>query len=336
MNLTQDYINKTLNLTAAYTSLTKTELGKLPLYITEQYHFLKVPLFKIELVLAHLKDSDQLSILQTEKQVRLIEQILQLPVVVVIDQVAAFNRKRLIAKRINFIVPDKQLFLPQLLIDLRETKSYPKSKNEKLLPSAQFLLLYHILYTKEKWQMERHSFKEIASKFNYTPMAITNAIENLKTRDLVQVTGEKEKFIHFPMNPIELWQKATNENIFINPVLRTVYSDNKPTKIKLPFSNGSALSEYTNLNPGNQTFFAIHKTAFYKLQKNKALQNLNDYEGKYALEVWKYDPGLLAEKMQESRLIVDPLSLYLSMVNRKDERLEMALKKMLKEYSIHC
>ena len=42
------------------------------------------------------------------------------------------------------------------------------------------------------------------------------------------------------------------------------------------------------------------------------------------LEIWKYDPQLLSESNR-----VDPLSLYLSLAETKDERVEAALDKLL-------
>jgi hypothetical protein len=45
------------------------------------------------------------------------------------------------------------------------------------------------------------------------------------------------------------------------------------------------------------------------------------------IEIWKYDPELLARKG-----VVDPLSLYLSLKNIKDERVEMALDTLLEKF----
>jgi DNA-binding transcriptional ArsR family regulator len=248
--------------------------------------------------------------------------------------VQAYNRKRLIEKRINFIVPGKQLFLPELLVDLRESYPRPKAKqkNEKLLPSAQFLLIYHIIQRYENWKLEEHPFKEIAEKLKYTPMAITNAIDNLKYHELVEVQGEKEKFIHFRYDRSELWNMVNQQNLLVNPVLKTVFVDENPKDLFLLESNASALPEYTNLNPSRQKYYAIEKTIFYGLQKSNALVNPNEYEGRYALEVWKYNPLTLVGELPNDLPVVDPLSLYLSVKDSKDERVEMAMDQLLDKY----
>jgi len=47
-------------------------------------------------------------------------------------------------------------------------------------------------------------------------------------------------------------------------------------------------------------------------------------EAGYELEVWSYSPGLFANGK-----IVDPFSLYLSLRDIKDERIESAMEKMM-------
>jgi len=334
MRKTLTYIEETLGILPTVIPITKIQLDRLPMYIHETFKLYRIDLFNTEIILAELKNDDKLSIQQTEKQVQQIKKLLNQKVVIVLENVQAYNRKRLIEKGINFIVPGKQLYMPDLLIDLRENFVHPKNrqKNETLLPSAQFLLIYHIIHRNQKWKLEEHPFKEIAQKLGYTPMAITNAIDNLKYHELIEVKGEKEKFIHFQYKRHELWNIAQKQNLLVNPIIKTVYVDEKPKDLFLLQSNASALPEYTDLNPSRQEYFAIEKTVFYGLQKSNALANPNDYEGKYALEVWKYNPLTLLDELPNDREVVDPLSLYLSVKDIKDERIEMALDQILEKF----
>jgi len=334
MKPTLQYIQETLGIQPTVNPLVNSDLERLPMYINEAYKLYLGNLFNTDIILAELKNEDELSIQQTEKQVQQIKKLLNRKVVVVLEKIQAYNRKRLIEKGINFIVPGKQLYMPDLLIDLRESFVHPKTKqqNETLLPSAQFLLFYHIIHRHQKWKLEEQSFKEIAQKLGYTPMAITNAIENLKYHDLVEVEGEKEKFIRFRNDRNQLWNSAYGQNLFVNPVLKTVFVDKLPQDLFLLQSNASALPEYTDLNPSRQEYFAIEKTVFYGLQKSNALVNPNEYEGKYALEVWKYNPKTLVDELPNTRSVVDPLSLYLSVKDSRDERIEMALDQILEKF----
>jgi hypothetical protein len=63
------------------------------------------------------------------------------------------------------------------------------------------------------WKIQEHSFKAIAQKFDYTPMAITKAIENIKSHRLIDVIGEKEKFIRFRYDKKALWEKSSKSSI---------------------------------------------------------------------------------------------------------------------------
>ena len=324
------YIYDVLGYNAQPQPVVKSRLGRLPLFITETYNFYDLILLNRDLILAEIKDEENFSILQIEKQFAQIKQALDKKVVLVADNITAFNRKRLIERGINFIIPGKQLFLPDLLIDLRETYSNlrVRVKEQKLLPSAQFILLYHILHRYEKIKIDEYPLFRLADKFKYTKMAISNAADDLKYHGLCTVTGSKEKFIHFEFDRIELWNRA--EKLLVNPVLKRVYVDEKPS-IFLYCSNACALSEYSEMNRSKQQYYAIEKDRFYELQKNGQLKNLNDREGKICLEVWKYDPDILTREVTgESN--VDPLSLYLSLKESHDERIEMALEKIIDKF----
>jgi len=334
MQQTVEYINETLGTNAVAIPIQKEGLGKLPMFINEAYKLYNTFLLNRELVLVELRNNEELSILKIEKNLQLIKTAFEKKVILVIENIAAYNRKRLIEKGINFIVAGKQLFIPELLIDLKENYTNPKAvqKKDKLLPSAQFLLIYHIIHRNEKWKLEEHSFKEIAQQLGYTPMAITNAVDNLKYHNIVDVHGDKEKHIKFRLERADIWRTVAQQNLFVNPVLKTVFVDKLPLNVFMLQANASALPEYSNLNPSRQQYYAIEKTDLYGLQKSNVLINQNDYEGHYALEVWKYNPLTLVADLPNGMLVVDPLSLYLSLKDSQDERIAMALEQIIEKY----
>lgn len=181
------------------------------------------------------------------------------------------------------------------------TNLHARPKKETLLPSAQFLLIYHIIHRNNSWKLEEHSFKEIAKKTGYTAMAITKAIDDLKYFELIDVIGEKEKYIRFRLERNKLWPDLEKRELLVNPVLKRV-------------------------------FFAIGEKVFYKLQKTNTLVNPNENEGRYCLEVWKYSPKILVGELPHETPVVDPLSLFLSYKNSHDERVEMALEQIIEKY----
>jgi hypothetical protein len=299
---------------------------KLPLYIRGAFDFYEGDLMGRKLLFALAPTDHGLSIGQIDKQFETITNVQDETPILVVNELDALSRKRLIDKGVNFIVPGKQMYLPALLVDLREVFEKPRVQKETLLPSAQVILLYRILRRYEK--IEELTLKQIAAKVKYTPMGISSAVENLKYHQLCQVTGTKEKFIHFPNSIPELWHRALP--LLTSPVINVVYIDELPKSTFMMRANESALPEYSDMNFSRQEFRAVHKRSYYNLKENGKLINLNKQEGRYCIEVWKYDPLILADGVTEE-INVDPLSLYLSLKDNQDERIQMALDKIIEQ-----
>ena len=333
MKLLFQYIWEILGTEIYQEAIDKKDLGMLPLFLSETYRLYHADLFNQPFILVENLNPEDFSIQQTLKHFELIKEVLNKKVVLLAQEISALNRKRLIEKGINFIVPGKQLYLPDWLIDLRENFRSEKNTGNKetLLPSAQLIVLYRILHRQEKKKIEELTFKELALKLSYTPMAITYAAENLKYHEICTIEGKKGKYFKFNLEISEMWFELEKRKLLTNPVIKKVFVDQKPKDTLLLLSNTSALPEYTDMNPGRQEFYAIEKKLFYDLQIQGALVNKNDHEGKCCLEVWKYNPNILAVIKLNDIPVVDPLSLYLSLKNNYDERIEMALEQIIKK-----
>lgn len=322
------YIKETLGDHFTRISIPRDIVAELPLYIKEEYNLSQGEFWGYPVVLVELQHSD-FSTQQVEKHLQTIAEMLQKKVILIIDGIQSHTRRRLIDKKINFIVPGKQLFLPELLIDLRERFSrHYGHKTETLIPSAQQLFLYYMLHRYDKVRLTDWTFREIAEKFNYTPTAISMAVENLKKFDLCKIKGTKEKNLVFEEERPALWQMAQKH--LVTPVLKQVFIDKIPDKRVLA-SNLSALPEYSNMSSGSQQYYAIEKKRYYHLRATGALENENPDEGQICLEVWKYDPFIIADGITEGSN-VDPLSLFLSLKNTEDERIEMALDQIIEKF----
>jgi hypothetical protein len=328
------YIIETLGAEILVNPLLRSKIGKLPLFLSETYNLSEAKILNLPFIIVERRNPDELSILQTEKHFKIIKDTFDTKVVLLANNLASYNRKRLIEKGINFIVPGKQLFLPDLLIDLRETLSPRREtgKKQTLLPSAQLLVLYRILNKENILRIENIPFKQLAEIFHYTPMVITNAADNLRLHEICTTEGSKERSIRFNLDIPEMWNDLVKRNLLINPVLKRVFVDEKPENLFLLHSNTSALPEYSDMNPSRQEFFAIDRKAFYDLQKNNRLSNANKSEGNYCLEVWKYDPLNLIGGILNEKIAVDPLSLFLCLKNDHDERIQDALEQIIKKY----
>ena len=334
MNDLRKYIKEVLGEIIIINRLPENEMAKLPLYVSQTYNIYSTSLLGQKLVLVQIINVEDLSVSQSEKQLKKLNKLLNKKVVLVLDKIASYNRTRLINKRVNFIVPGKQLFLPEMLIDLREGyfSNITTIKKQNLLPSAQVIVLFHILNSNKNWDIDKKPFKEIAKKLNYSAMAISKAVNNLKELNLITTRGEKEKYIQFNYDKSELWNTIEEKGFGISPVFKQVYVDKIPPGIKTWHCNTSALSEYSDINRSKQDYLSIGKKTYNRLHKEHLLTNANPTEGRYCLEVWKYNPGVLAEQITTDNLIVDPLSLYLSLKTNPDERIEIALDQIKEKY----
>lgn len=328
MEKLKEYIHQILGKDLEIKELPKEYTNKLPFIFKNNFNFYVTHLHNHELILVQVNKEDAFNAAQLRQQVVAIQKVLDKRIIIVTEDITAINRKRLIDQKISFIVPGKQMFLAELLIDIQDfNKDKAFQKEFLLLPSAQLILLYQILHKEDN--LSQYTFKELAEKFQYTQMGITKAIENLKRLAIVEVVGTKEKNIVFENDTQKLWKSI--EKHLINPVFKTVYVDEKPT-VKMYSSNTTALEEYSDMNPTRLEYFAIEKSKFYELEKNDQLVNLNNESGNYALEVWKYNPEIITKGITKKNN-VDPLSLYISLKEGFiDERTEMALDQIIEKY----
>jgi len=328
IELLYEYLNKSVGVRPSLFKIGLDEEKKLPFFMKETYWFYYSDFFfGNEFTLLIPKNEILPKVSQLKKNMEMIEDLFQRRTVLVNNSIPSYIRNRLIQKQINFIIPGRQMFMPTIRVDLNEKEYKRPVKTEKLIPSAQFIILYQILKPTDR--LEQYSLKELAGKFDYSAMAITKAIKNLNVHDLCEIEGSKGKNIRFNQNIIDLWFKALP--LMTSPVLKQVYIESYPDGELLFESNASALSEYTDMNPSKQQFLAIEKNNYYKLEKENKLQGLNEFEGKYCLEIWKYNPYLLTQGIAKEA-IVDPLSLYLSITDNQDERIKMALEQIINQY----
>ncbi|MCK5136616.1 MAG: hypothetical protein KAR19_12560 [Bacteroidales bacterium] len=276
------------------------------------------------------KDLDKLIIGNLLKHLAIVQNSYEKLVVLLLPSISAIQRGRLIERKVDFIVPGKQLFLPSLLLDLKEehSRSAFHRQRDVLLPSAQFLLIYHLVFSTARYSLAEYSLKLVADMTGYTPMAITKAAKDLERFDLIDIIGTKEKSISFKLEKKELWDQTEKMNLLRSPVLKRVFIDEIPDGLNLYYSYFSAIGEYSDLNPGNQDYIAVDKKIYHELEKRQSFVNPNSDEGRYCIEVWSYNPV----RLTTSAKYVDPLSLYLSLKDTGDERIEMACEQIIDRY----
>ena len=316
MNDIKKYLKEALGIETEINPLKADKLKNLPVYITSEYSIHSIELYRKDFLLVFVKGNFTTERLR--KHLDTIRAAFNTNTVAVISQLEAYKRLRLIEKKIPFIIPGKQMYLPDLLIDLKEFGTKPKEQPQAMQPATQLLLLYHMQIE----PLEGINLKGIAEKLLYDAMTITRAAYYLHNMGLCTLQGTKEKLLHFENANAELWEKA--EPMMNNPVKKTQHYSGWINDDNLYKSNINALAKYSDLNDDVIEYYAV-KPGYTRLIGGVNLKNTGPLEGNICIEEWKYNPYLLTKTE-----FIDPLSLYLCFRNKPDERIEMALEQIIK------
>jgi len=319
MNEVVNYINEVLGTRVTYKKIVPEKLKNLPFFLANGYDFGEIRLYNQKIVLLSVKDDFTTEVLRTH--LIKVQSILDAVVVAVIPPVDAYKRLRLIEKRIPFIVPGKQMYMPDLMISLKE---YGNTRIEdqqpaNMQPAAQLILLYHL----QVEPLEGLNLGTIAQKLGYNPMTVTRAAFYFHNTGLCKIDGTKEKFLKFEKTKRALWDIA--EPKMTNPINKTQFYTGYTLDQNLKKANINALAHYTELNDEPVEYLAM-RSGYGKFIGGVNLKPIGTMEGNVCIEEWKYDPELLTRTEY-----IDPLSLYLCFRENKNERIEMALEKLLEQ-----
>ncbi len=323
MNLlitTENYINTILSLQIKPTNVCTAQINNLPLFIRKNYLFSEWGINGVKLLLLLSDSNNLLPISDRINHLLQVRKIINIDTVLVIPTMTARDRKRLIKNNISFIVPGKQLYLPNLLIDLREHFDQQYVQTESLLPSAQMILLYHL----QKKSFSGISLTEIGTTLGYSRMTISRAARALTSLKLCRLSSSgQSKLMHFDLGKNELWEKS--HPLMRSPIHHTIYIVNTDIIKKLNALPAGilALSMISNISAGNSKVYAVSHDDFRNYKKYHQVKSSEFEDEGIALELWNYAP------IRVNNDIVDPLSLKLSLSVNPDERVRAALNRLI-------
>lgn len=244
-------------------------------------------------------------------------------VILLLENIDAVRRRVLIANRTSFIVPGKQVYLPYLgaLLTERGMANTTETGKQTLTPAAQVLLLWHL----QRESFERRNISEIAKQFPYSVKTVSGAAKELEQAGICEIEGDNSgKYLHL-IRKEEIWSKVYEK--LTSPIQEVVYCnaiDMIPEGLRY-VTYDKALSEYTFMADVSGGSFAVYKNddAIKRLKNSGAF---NKVEGEYRIELWKYNPALLAKGGT-----VDALSLTLCYKDTDDERVIGELNDLVKK-----
>jgi DNA-binding MarR family transcriptional regulator len=318
------YLTETLGIEVAF--LAYPEASNLPYRFTEQFEIKRVDILGKSFLALCACGSD-LTPSSIEKQTDWLYEKTGLRCLLIMDSMAAYNRKRLIERKIPFVVPGNQLYLPDLGLDLREHLKKVRQVVSKLSPASQVVVLGCLLRRiKPEGELTPTA---LAEQFGYTKMTMSRALDELRALQLVD-RSDSGSFgrSRFVTSGRELWQKA--RPFLRTPVKKRVYLDEWFDGSKFR-AGETALEEKTLLASSRRAVWAVTSEDWKHLPKPPYVHIIPEVSKEMAhaeFEIWHYDPGLLTEPPD-----VDPLSLALSLSDESDERVGMAVDELLRGVS---
>ena len=317
----QRYLQETLGVTVS-PARWPTE-GRLPLFLRNGYSFHEAKILELPCLLMADRGKESPSAATIRKHMDHVRSKWDGEVIYVRGQVAAYQRKRLIEQKVPFIIPGNQLYLPMLGIDLREHFRRLRQTSPTLSPATQVVVLHALLRGDDRV----HTPAELAEQLGYTKMTMTRAFNELEAEDLAEISMRgRQRCLTFKGASQDFWQKAL-------PLLRSPVKQRQYVRLTAqhigPIAGLSALARYSMLAA------PATLTVATSLERWKVLQQSDNFTKAAAddpesqeVELWSYAPELLSDGA-----IVDQLSLFLSLRDTTDERVEAAMEEMMEAVS---
>lgn len=314
------YLKETLDIDAR----PKQWLGtvNLPIFLRNMYAFFEVRILETPCMVMATKDKTEQTPATIQKHMLQVRKKWQDEVIYVQQKMTAYNRKRLIQHKIPFVIPLNQMYLPFLGIDLREHFKNIRETEASFSPSTQVVVLY---YLSQNGQL-RLTPKKLANELGYSIMMMTRALDELNGAGLGTIAMEgRERVLRFNRDKKQVWETALER--LRSPVKKRFWVkafSNKPFGLRAGLS---ALAHYSNLAEPANPVLALEGKQWKKVHNTDDVMILDIAESNASeLEVWSYSPKLFGEKG-----VVDRFSLFLSMREDNDERVQSSLKGMMEQ-----
>lgn len=291
--------------------------SELPFFLGDSYEFYETVLVGQSCLLMIAKEDVGTAPAALKKHWEKVQEKWTGPCICVQKAITPYHRKRLIEKQIPFVIPGNQMYLPDLGIALQEHFHKTKPSKKSFRPATQAVVIYALYHGTD----ERLIASELFKVLEYTSMTLSRAFDELQSAGIGNISRKgKERWWTFRGDAHTLWEQA--KPFLRSPVKNRIWLKGKKPKT---LAGLSALAHYSMLNPPTLPAYAI-SASDWKQWKESGIEEIPEPEdAAYELEVWHYNPNLFTEEET-----VDPFSLYLSLQETEDERIESALEEMIK------
>ena len=294
---------------------------KLPLYLKQQFELVQGSYADRPLIFAVEQGVGSSAPSALRKYLAQIERLLGKPVILVQSSMTGFQRAAHIEAGQPFIVPGKQMFMPQLGIALTERFSRKAIRQlDTLTPAAQLTLF--TLLTGADHQEATPS--QLAKGLDYTAMSMGRAIDELAILGLVETKRQgREKRVNLAGQKLEIWENA--QALLVSPVRSSHFVRWLGPPPRLNLGGLSALAAHSDLMDVGLQTFAIDGSHWAVFKSDGTVESVEtDYEADAQLDVWHYSPARIE---QENHSFL--LSIYAQFKDDPDERVSLAAQSLI-------
>ena len=298
----------------------RLKVTSLPYFILDEYNLYRTKIIHKECVLLIAKTDQEVSPATIRKHIELVREKFCEDIVFVHPSISSHNRKRLIEYKVPFVVPGNQMYLPDLMIDLRDHFFSARSTKPKFSPSTQAVVLYILHHFSEQPFIP----SELAKRLGYSNTAMGRSFDEIEAANLGRHDIEgRQRWCWIPDEKRQFWQKVLP--YLKTPTRRQVWIRTLSDELQKYESSETALSRYSMLAPSRYRTFAAERKDWEFCQRRDDIKELEaKEEGDFQLQIWNYSPKLFAKGE-----MVDKFSLYLSLKDNDDERIQSSLEEMM-------
>lgn len=314
------YVRETLDLELR---LRPCQDSPLPAYLRNEFAFACGNVLELDCVFLSPRASKVPSASVLEKRLARAEEVFQRSGVLLFEALSSRDRARLVARRLPFIVPFAQLYLPPLGIDFREKVrtrigAGDTSKPPGVFAPATQLVLLHVLLRTAPGDLQAG---ELAKALGITGMSVSRALRDLEAAGLIIRWQEgRRRPARLARGKRETWSSA--QPMVVSPVKARILTHDHQIPGSLD-AGLTALARVSSLAPPRERTVAVSSEAWRELEDRLRWEPFAPgaaEPGQTRVEVWTYAPTALS-----AGPTVDVLSLFLSLRDEHDERVERAL-----------
>lgn len=226
-------------------------------------------------------------------------------------------RRQMVERKIGFIAPGAQLYVPEAFLDLRErAPTFAVAHAEQISPTTQLMLLAIM----QRRQLNNRNLTELADMMRVSIMSISRSLDELEALQLAkaQLVGRQRR-LQMLLGGKALWDAVQAR--LQSPVRKVRIVSAEIGDDIGPIAGESALARYTMLAPPRIETRAILAASWKRIALSPATPFDED---RIEIQTWTYDPQILAEDG-----VIDRLSLYLCVRGSPDERVAQAAEELL-------